>query len=89
MMVQSETGSEGDGEFPFLYYATQEQDDIFEDSIDTFDEEMDNVDDGIAHSDLDQLEDDSEEEDHPGDDEDHISPFDYNDEFADYDELEE
>ncbi|MDC7232669.1 MAG: hypothetical protein PQJ58_05520 [Spirochaetales bacterium] len=88
-MLQSESGFEGEEELPVPLYAAIEQDDIFEESIDNFDDEMDNhYDDGIAHSEPDHLEDDSEE-DFPGDDEDNITPSEYKDEYADYDELEE
>lgn len=89
-MLQSDTSTEGNDEFPFSYFATVEQDEIFEEGIDTFDEQMDNeYDDGIAQSDVDHLEDESEDEDDLGEDEDNIRPFAINDEFADYDELEE
>lgn len=88
-MVQTDTETVGDLEFPYSYFAAAEEDEIFEEGIDTFDEEMDkDYDDGIAQSDVDHLEDESEE-DEIGDDEDNITPFVYNDEFADYDELEE
>lgn len=89
-MVQSDARTEEDIDLPFSYLGAPEHDEIFEESIDTFDEEMDQdyYDDGILQSDIDHLEDESEEDD-LGDDEDNISPFDYNDEFADYDELEE
>lgn len=88
-MLQSDTSTEGDKEIPFSYFANVEEDEIFEESIDTFDDQMYNeYDDGIAQSDVDHLEDESEEDD-LGDDEDDISPFAINDEFADYDELEE
>ena len=88
-MIQSDTETDGNTGFPLSYYAAAEEDEILEDSIDTFDEAMDNdYDDGIVQSDVDDLEEDGEE-DEPGGDEDNIIPFAYNDEFADYDELEE
>ena len=88
-MIQSEPDLMDDSDTPFSYLSTIEEDEIFEENIDAFDDEMDNdYDDGIAQSYID----DQLEIDHDDDldeDDDDISPFGYNDELEDYDELEE
>jgi len=88
-MIQSEPDTIDDSDKPFSILSMIEEDEIFEENIDEFDKEMDNdYDDGIAQSYIDdQLE--IDHDDDMDDEDDDISPFGYNDELEDYDELEE
>ncbi|MDC7239753.1 MAG: hypothetical protein PQJ50_05265 [Spirochaetales bacterium] len=86
-MIPSDNEFESSLDSDPLSFFPLEENEIFDENIDAYDAEMDNDDDGIEKYDIDPFEDDSEEDD--GDDEDNIIPYEYNDEFADYDELED